>query len=341
MDSLTQMALGAAVGGAVLGRRHGARALAWGAVVGTLPDLDTFLDFGSPVADFVYHRGYTHALAAQTAAAPLIALGINAVHRGGRQEFRGWLLAVWLVLVTHSLLDAFTVYGTQLGLPVTDYPYGLGSVFIIDPLYTLPLLVGIAGFLTMRGRDGRRAQRWNALGLVLSTSYLAWGAVAQHHVLGRASEALVAQGVVAERVLATPTPFNSVLWRIVAVAGDSYLEGFHRLGSREPPRFHRYPRRVDLLADIEDTWAVERLRHFTKGYYSVEQVDDRVVITDLRMGIRPYYSFAFEVGRLDAPETVVATEPEVQLRIPRPSLGEVFGDLMACGAGAQTMRIRC
>ena len=40
MDSITQAALGAAVGEGVLGRRIGNRAPIWGAVLGTLPDLD-------------------------------------------------------------------------------------------------------------------------------------------------------------------------------------------------------------------------------------------------------------------------------------------------------------
>ena len=50
---------------------------------------------------------------------------------------------VWLCLVTHPLLDAFTVYGTQILLPFSDYPVGWSTLFIIDPLYTLPLVVGV------------------------------------------------------------------------------------------------------------------------------------------------------------------------------------------------------
>ena len=77
-----------------------------------------------------------------------------------------------------------TVYGTQLLLPFSDYPVGVGSVFIIDPLYTLPLIVGILGWLWLRHRDPARAQRWNATGLALSTLYLGWTVAAQAHVEG-------------------------------------------------------------------------------------------------------------------------------------------------------------
>ena len=47
MDSLSQLALGAAVGVAVMGRRTALwKSAAWGAALGTLPDLDVVLDHG-------------------------------------------------------------------------------------------------------------------------------------------------------------------------------------------------------------------------------------------------------------------------------------------------------
>ncbi|MFO0447305.1 MAG: metal-dependent hydrolase, partial [Pseudomonadota bacterium] len=141
MDSLTQAVLGAAVGAAVLGRRAGRKAPLWGAVLGTLPDLDVLVPFGSPVADFTYHRGHSHALFWLTLAAPAFAWLITRLHRDQRAEFRGWWLLCCTCLVTHTLLDALTIYGTQLGLPFTDHPFGTGSVFVIDPAYTLPLLL--------------------------------------------------------------------------------------------------------------------------------------------------------------------------------------------------------
>lgn len=339
MDSLTQMALGAAVSGAVLGRRHGGAAFAWGAVAGTLPDLDSFISYGSPVADFTYHRGYTHALAIQTLVAPLLALGINRWHRGDWHQYRGWLLAMWLVLITHALLDAFTVYGTQLLLPFSDYPVGLGSIFIIDPLYTLPLLVGIAGALALRRRPDRAA-RWNRVGLMLSCAYLGWSVVAQQVVAHRALEALASEDVTVRQLLATPTPFNTVLWRVLVMTPEGYLEGFHRVGDPAPPAFFRYDSDTGLLDGIEEAWPVRRLRYFAKGFYAVEAVEERIVISDLRMGIEPYYVFAYEVGR--AGEGVTEPlQPERQVRRERPPLGRVIHDLVNCAAGGETRLIRC
>lgn len=340
MDSITQIALGAAVGGAVMGRRAGWRAFAVGAVVGTLPDLDSFVPMGSPVADFTYHRGYSHALLVQTAAAPLIAWPIHRWRRDSGEGYGRWLLAVWLVLITHALLDAFTIYGTQLFLPFSDYPVGLGSIFIIDPLYTLPLLAGgLAGAWLARRGDRRASKRWNAAGLVLSTLYLAWTAGAQQWMEHRAGDALATRGIPAERVLVTPTPFNSLLWRVVAVGEQAHWEGFLTVGGNHAPDFHRYPHDPGLLEGIDQTWAVQRLQSFTKGFYAVEQRGDHVVITDLRMGQAGFYAFAFRVGEQNGS----GIEPIANARFeyPRPDLGIVFSELLACGLGESTRVIAC
>jgi len=62
LDSVTQLTFGAALGEAVLGPKVGRKAMLWGAVLGTLPDLDIFIPLGGPVDDFVYHRGFSHSL---------------------------------------------------------------------------------------------------------------------------------------------------------------------------------------------------------------------------------------------------------------------------------------
>ena len=74
MDSLTHIALGAAVGTAVLGRKVGSRAAAWGAICATLPDFDVLLPYGDPVSDFTFHRAESHSLFWLTVTSPSLAL---------------------------------------------------------------------------------------------------------------------------------------------------------------------------------------------------------------------------------------------------------------------------
>jgi len=141
MDSLSQLALGAAVSVAVMGRRTAVwKAALWGAVAGTLPDLDVLIDQGDAIRNMVLHRAESHALFWLTLFSLPFAAVVARLH-GEWGLLRRWWLALWLVLLTHPLLDAMTVYGTQLALPFSNYPFGVGSVFIIDLFYTLPTIL--------------------------------------------------------------------------------------------------------------------------------------------------------------------------------------------------------
>ena len=295
MDSLSQIALGAAVSVAVMGRRTAVwKAALWGAVAGTLPDLDVLIDHGDAIRNMVLHRGETHALFWLTLFSLPFAAGVAWLSREW-VLWRRWWLAMWLALVTHPLLDAMTVYGTQLGLPFTNHSYGVGSVFIIDPLYTLPLLFG-AGW-ALAGRGSGRSLSANAVGLALSTAYLAWGMAAQQQVSQIASASLALQGIRAERLLVTPTAFNTVLWRVVAVSGDAYHEGFYSLlDETQQVTFDAYPRGNALAAELSGVEGVQRLTSFTKGFFALRNEAGRVLISDLRMGQEPDYTFTFAVA---------------------------------------------
>ncbi len=311
MDSLSQFALGSAVGVAVMGRRTALwKAALWGGLVGTLPDLDAFIDHGDPISNMTLHRAESHALFWQTLAAPPIAALISAVQREWPLR-RRWCVAVWLALVTHALLDAMTVYGTQLALPFFDHPYAVGSVFIIDPMYTVPLVVGVIAALRS-GRNGARALRWNAAGLAVSTAYLAWGVGAQWHVESIARASLAEQGIAAERVLVTPTAFNTVLWRVVAMTPDAYHEGYRSLlDGGSAIEFERHDRGNGLQQALRDHRQVARLAWFSHGYFKLAERDGRVRIADLRMGQEPYYTFTFVVAERGAGGSLQAVTPRL------------------------------
>ena len=318
MDSLTQIALGSAVGVAVMGRRTAVwKAALWGAVAGTLPDLDAFIDHGDPILNMTRHRAESHALFFLTLAAPLLgwiasrldhradgfqrraAPSWNRAPSGGSDPRSGgawghWTLALWLVLITHPLLDAMTVYGTQLLQPFTDHPYGVGSVFIIDPAYTVPLIVGVVAALRLKNTRGLR---WNAAGLVLSTLYLVWGVVAQQHVERIARDSLRQNGIHPQGLLVTPAPFNTVLWRLVAVTPTRYFEGHYSLLDARPTlRWTTHERGAALIAAHGSEPAVARMAAFTHGFYSLSETDGHLFVTDLRMGQEPAYTFRFNLG---------------------------------------------
>ena len=196
MDSVTQAALGAAIGGAIAPSGQRRKALLVGAALGTLPDLDVFIDYGDAVANFTYHRGFSHSLFVLPPFALLLWLALRRWWAPVSAEPARWLAIIGLALITHPLLDAHTAYGTQLFWPLEPAPAMWATLFIIDPLYTLPLLVGVA---IVAARPGKRASATAVRAcLALSTLYLGWSWLAQSIVARHTGE------VLAERILLHP-----------------------------------------------------------------------------------------------------------------------------------------
>jgi len=332
MDSLTQIALGAAVGEAVLGHRVGRKAALWGAVCGTFPDLDVLIPFGDPVADFTFHRSFSHSVIMLALLTPLVAWLIRKIHPADAAHRKGWYALVYLAFLTHVLLDSCTIYGTQIFWPLSEYPMTWGSIFIIDPLYTLPLIVGVVAVAVARRNPGR-AYRFNLAMLGLSTLYLGWSFAAKFHAQGVARDELVRQGIEHRQIVTLASPFNTILWRFVVMTPQGYAEGWYSLlDSDRQLEFKFYSSDPELLAGLESHWPVTRLQWFTKGFYRVGREGQDVVITDLRMGVEDYYVFRFKVGRVGNPHSKPMPSEQLQSTLEDGAFRELWERLKGRGS---------
>lgn len=302
MDSLTQAVLGAALQGAVLGRIQGRRALLYGAALGTLPDLDVLIRYADPVSQMTYHRGFSHSIFVLTALAALLAWLVSTIARR-RWPDKGYrlprlFLAFWLALVTHPILDAFTVYGTQLFWPLDLTPQSWAAVFIIDPVYTLPLF-GAVLFAAFKGMGGR-AIPVLVVALAFSTAYLGFGLAGRVAAEQRFAQALDQRGIAVTHVRAVPIAFNSLVWRVLAKTPDGeYYEGISSAFDRAPPEMQRQPRNLEAAQVLRGVPLHERLRWFTDDWLRYDVVGDALVVTDLRMGIPGNYTFRFQMASRD------------------------------------------
>ncbi|MEE1923020.1 metal-dependent hydrolase [Pseudomonas sp. 148P] len=302
MDSLTQAVLGGAIQGAVLGKVQGRRALLYGAVLATLPDLDVAIRYADPVSSMTYHRGFSHSLFVLTGLALLLTwLTLLLVRR--RRPDAGYsgprlFLGLWLVLITHPLLDAFTVYGTQLLWPWQPTPQSWAAVFIIDPLYTVPLLLGVI-YAAVRGMTDRARVLLGGL-LLASCAYLGFGLLSKSIAEQRFHAALSAQGIQASQLRAVPMPFNTLLWRVLAKTPEGdYIEGVSGLFDDDPPEWQRLPLNPELAQVLEGMPLHERLRWFTGDWLRYDVVGDALVVSDLRMGVPGNYTFRFRMAGCD------------------------------------------
>ncbi|MBD9479442.1 metal-dependent hydrolase [Pseudoxanthomonas sp. PXM02] len=299
MDSLSQIVLGGALAAAIVPAAHRRAALLAGAALGTLPDLDSLpiaLFSDNPVTLMTVHRSFSHSLFVLPLVGWLI-WWLSKRFGNGRVAASPtrWFWAIQLALVTHPLLDAFTVYGTQLWWPLKPAPTMWSSMFIIDPLYTIWLLIAcvVAWCLPARPVAGRALMA----GLVLSTAYLGWSLVAKSMVDREAERSLAAMGLGDAPYFSVPMPFNTLLWRVVAMTPSGYVEAERSvLVDDGPMHFRGYPSNVQALREAAAVPAVQRLTWFNRGFMRAQVRQDRLVLSDLRMGLEPDYNFSFEVA---------------------------------------------
>ena len=293
MDTVTQALLGGAVGYMVAGKKSPRKAVLWGAAIAVLPDLDIFIPHETDLASMTLHRSWSHSWFVQTAVAPLLAI---LLHRFDKTfSYFSWFLMTWLALITHSGLDALTVYGTQLFWPLMPSPVSGGSVFIIDPTYSIPLLIG---FLTVLiAPDKIISTKLMRYTFAFSCVYLTWGLLAQQWVEHQAKSAFAEQGIEVDQMQVSATAFNTLLWRVIAVNDKHYFEGFHSVfEGRQPIIFKTYDRGAELIDKVEHYPAYKRIDWFTNGLFKLELQGDHIVASDLRMGMEPSYFFRFNIA---------------------------------------------
>ncbi|MGF1679919.1 metal-dependent hydrolase [Photobacterium minamisatsumaniensis] len=308
MDSVTQMALGAAVAGLVAGKKCSPKILLAGAALGTLPDLDVLLSYGDPVSDMVKHRGFSHSLFVLLPFSLLLS-GLWQKWCPTRFSFTQLWLLVAACLITHPLLDAFTAYGTQLFWPINT-PIAISSIFIIDPLYTVPLLIVLLASLLWRDRMAKLC----GAGLVVSSLYLGWSVLAMNMIEQRVEQQLAGTPLANQPVFITPTPLNTVLWRIVVKGDESYFEGLSSLLDDST--------NIDFIEKPLGTWPdgissehQQMLAHFTGGFIKYEQHQSELVATDLRLGMADYMPFQFALANNDLAKGWEVVSP-VQINSP-------------------------
>jgi inner membrane protein len=291
LEPVTQVLLGATIGEACFGRELGSQAALWGAVGGLLPDVDILLSAFDPMAEFLYHRGPTHAFWFGPCVGTLLGYALWWT-RGGRAPgmLLPWVGLMVAALLTHPLLDVFTTYGTQLLTPFSKWRFSLDAVPIIDPFYSL--LLSLAILIGWRAGYATRAATIAAwLALLLSTAYLFYGVYLNRQAALRARAALASEGIAASDVRSYPTMFQLYLRRIVVHDGDEVRIGWLSLWNGREIVWERF--RADRGPEVDSLRATPEGRTFE--WFTSDQTAARVErqpdgetiveIGDLRFGL--------------------------------------------------------
>ncbi|SHI39194.1 inner membrane protein [Mesonia phycicola] len=325
MDSLTQIVLGAAVGEAVLGKKVGNKAMLYGAIAGTIPDLDTFASyFTDTVTALEIHRGFTHSIVFSVVFAPIFGWLVSRWEKNANWKNWSWLF-FWGFL-THPLLDAHTTWGTQLFWPL-DLRLAYKNIFVIDPLYTLPFLVFV--ILAMRQkRTSSKRRKLNNLGLIISSAYMLLTLILKGITYHKFTEALQQQNIAYTEIETKPSPFNTVLWTANVDTKNAYLIGHYSFFDSKPIQFTAYPKNHELLGDLENEENVQKLIKITKGWYTITKENNQLYLNDLRFGLLSFspsaknFTFSFHLEKKNG--EVIITEKEKNTRDAKKLMQELW-----------------
>lgn len=282
MDSLTQIALGAAVGEAVLGKKVGNKAMLFGAIAGTIPDLDIFASyFTDTVTALAIHRGFTHSIVFSILFAPFFGWLVSKFQ--SYKDTKGWSLLFFLAFVTHPILDSYTTWGTQLFWPL-DIRLAFKTIFVIDPLYTLPLLIGL--ILTLRlKRTSPKRHLYNTLGLSISSLYLVFTFFLKTIVVGKFEKALNTQAISYKKIDTRPSALNTILWNANVETKQAYLLGAYSFFDTQPISFETYPKNHHLLGSLIENETVKKMMVISEGWFTITKEGDKLFYNDLRFGL--------------------------------------------------------
>lgn len=286
MDSLTQIVLGASVAETTLGKKVGNKAAVWGAVAGTIPDLDVigrfFLD---TVDELHFHRGFSHGIIFSILFAPVLGFLISKVHTKDNVSLKEWSLMAFLALVTHPLLDCFTTWGTQLFWPF-NYRVAWHSVFVIDPFYTLPFMTLLI-IAMCYNRSSKMRFKLNTIGLVVSTSFLGLTLFNQFLMERAFVKEAKRQKIEMKAIETRPAPLQNILWTANIETEGGYYIGYRSFFDQTDEisfSFHR--KNHELLEPFLQDEELKRLLFITKGWYAVKKLaDKKYLIDDLRFGL--------------------------------------------------------
>jgi len=349
MDSISQAVLGAAMGEAVLGKKIGNKAMFWGALGGTIPDLDVITSpFMSEIDSLIFHRGISHSILFAvvgglgfgwlihrlynsdyyqnifwlfqslfisaipisiiyflfagddykyyfTAAAIIIAMVMyyflqkrNAskpIQKNDNPSLRSWQWMFFLAFITHALLDCFTMYGTQLFLPFSDYRVAFSTISVADPLgYTIPFLICLLVAARFDKSDLKR-QRWAWAGIAISSLYLIFTIWNKQNVYKEFDRQLTEQNISYDRYSLGPFIFSNFLWSITVENEDKFYTGSYSIFDESPIQFLAVEKNHQLIKDGADDKTIQTLQWFTDDFYNVmERPDGRIQFNDLRFG---------------------------------------------------------
>lgn len=285
MDSLTHIVLGACIGEVLLDKNAGRKAMLWGALAQSVPDIDFLAGLWMPVStELMAHRGITHSFLFAFFIAFFLALVAARWHKAEPISLRKWFFFFLIEIACHLFLDALNNYGIGWFEPFSTTRISFNVIYVADPLFSIMPAIAF-GFLLFLRTDHAHRLRWARAGILSSVLYLVF-ALSNKYKIDHEIKAYAkdANGN-SRRYFSTPTLLNNLLWFIVVEDSTDYQIGYRSVFDKPGDlQLLQISKQKELLNPVEDHKEVMELKQFSQEYYTVEKWGDTLVFNDLRFG---------------------------------------------------------
>lgn len=273
------------MGEAFAGKKLGKKAMLWGAIAQSIPDIDFTASFWMDTSsNLLAHRGFTHSFLFWIIITPLFALLAEYLHRPHNIRLRQWMLFFGAVIFIHIFIDAFNNYGVGWFEPFSHKRISFNSIYVADPFFSIwPGIACVALILLKRWKPQRK--KWWRMGLGLSALYLMYCLINKTKIDTDVREILQKQQISYTRYFTTPAPLQNWLWFVVVASDSGYHVGYRSLFDRQRLiDFDYFPRNDSLLGPVQYGEDLQKLIRFSQQFYTVEKWSDTLVFNDLRFG---------------------------------------------------------
>lgn len=286
MDSLTHIALGACMGEAFAGKTLGKKAMLWGAMAQSIPDIDFVASFWmNTSSNLLAHRGFTHSFLFCIIITPLFALLAAYWHKPHNINVKHWMLFFGGVIFTHIFLDAFNNYGVGWLEPFSHKRFSFNMIYVADPLFSIWTGIALVALLLIpRNNTLQRKRIWKTA-FSLTAFYLLICIAIKIKVDNSFKKELNNQHINYTQYFTTPAPLQNSLWYVVAGNDSNFYVGYHSIFDNNATiNLARFSRNDSLLETIEDKEDLYKLKRFSQNFYTIEKWNDTLVFNDLRFG---------------------------------------------------------
>ena len=291
MDPITQGAIGSSISLSFARKNKLDIAAICGLLAGTAPDLDVLIRSNTdPLLALEFHRQFTHALIFIPFGAAIVALFLWGLFFKNRASFKLVYLSCFLGYATHGLLDACTSYGTYLYWPFSNYRVTWNLISIVDPIFTLSLIIGVVFSLY------KNTIKPAFFAFIFAMLYLGYGYYQHQTVANFINQVALERGHKIEKIFLNQTLANNLLWRSVYLAdGNYYVDAVRAIPSKSPQLIvgSKVPA-IDvnkIMPELGDNSIarkdIKRFAHFAKSFVYMQPGYDNI-IADLRYSALPY-----------------------------------------------------